>query len=377
MTNQQLVNTTAGGFDLSQVMNQAVQIKEKSNNNNNEGPRLVYPGQGVLKVKLLFNPGSGLVSRRVVRHNVAGTKVPCLGELGHTCPICQTMTAIQNSKGLDLWQMKASTRGISYAQYVGSEGYDWGQSGAPQVGELILLMYPWTIYAEINRIIADAGQQAEVIVAKNTGKILKISRWVEGNQTKYKAELDALGGDYQSFPTDDEFNKFLMNTPNLNDNKMMPTAVSDTLLAQAKDISEQLHAQYLGQVVLNPGAPQQQAPQQPVYTPNYQQQQSAPQYTPTYQPGGPVQQQQAPAQPQQQDQQQYQQHSQYSAPQGFNSFAPTAPVGSSGGASPVNSPQQGGGQQAPANAPACFGQSATNDPNMCAICPFEFQCKNM
>ena len=236
-------------FDLSSVLSAATEVT--NNAQSNEGgsgnlPRLIYPGPGTLKVKILYNPKSNVVSRSIRRHTVGDSKYACLSMYGMECPICKTIESIKNSTGVDVWKHNAKFRGLTYAQYVGSEGYQWGADGEPQVGELVLLMYPWTVYQDINRIISTAGPNAAQIIASNTGKVLRIIRWTENSQIKYKAELDAFG-DFTSFTGDDgesKFENFLNEIHNLNE-AILPITPDDKIIAGAREASEVLSREYL------------------------------------------------------------------------------------------------------------------------------------
>lgn len=232
------------GFDLSSLINQATQFTENQQNNQNGGPKLVYPGPGTLKVKLLYNPKSNLVARQIKRHKVENASATCLGTYGMECPICKSVANIKNATGVDLWKFNAKSRGLSYAQYVGSKDYKWDQGKEPQVGELILLMYPWTVYQDINRLISSAGPQADKLIACNEGKVVNIIRWTENSQIKYKCEVDAFAPDFRSCENDQDFDKFLNELPDLNE-AVCPASVTPEVTKVAVDLSESLNRNYL------------------------------------------------------------------------------------------------------------------------------------
>lgn len=339
-------------FDLSQVMQQAMSVKDKQDNQGSNGGnnlKLIYPQAGDLKVKLLFNPKSSVVTRLIGRHNVNGTKVPCLGEYALECPICKTLTSIESAKGIDLWKFKKQARGLAFAQYIDSN-YSWDKpENKPAEGEIVLLMFPWTVYQAINRMIAEAGQMAGQIVAMNEGKVVKISRWVENNQTKYAAGIDTWAQPFKSCGSDQEFEEMLNGLDSLND-KIMPIACTDDILKQAKELSEQLTRDYLSGSVVNPApvnttvatAPNTYVPNVNVTEQNIQQVQyntgaTGTQYaTSTFTPSAPTQ-------------------------SATSSFAPTAPTASAN----------------PAGSPECFGQrnSGSVNPNTCLLCPHELLCQ--
>ena len=409
-------------FDLTKVMGVAQETKE--NSDNSDGVKLIYPQDGTLRVKLLFNPKSALVSRKILRHNIEGTKVACLSQYGHDCPLCQTINSIQNAKGLDLWKLKANTRGLSFAQFIGTDGYTFNnENDKPQVGEIVLLMYPWTIYQEINRIIAEAGSNAQEIVASNIGKVLEIRRWKEGNQVKYSAKLDAFNN-HTSFNTDAEYEACLNDLDDLNE-KIIPSKLTEDMVTKCRELSNQLSGQYLGQNLAGgPTYPQDSNPNfgqggyNPAGAPSYGQGGQAPGTTPAYGQGG-----YTPGTTPSYGQGGYTPGTAPTTPAygqgGYTpgatptaSPAPTAPSYGQGGQAPGTTPaynpadnfnngQSTGGQAPvnnspiaegfvptnpsdsgtagatkPANAPACFGtkNSGNVNPNTCLVCPFELVC---
>lgn len=231
-------------FDLSSVLSQAQQVSTQNQGGGNN-PRLIYPGTGTLKVKLLYNPKSNSVSRLIRRHKVGNTNYVCLNTYGGECPICKILDSIKNSTGADPWKYNAKARGISYAQYVGSDGYRWDDDNKePQVGELILLMYPWTVYQDINRILASAGTHAEELIALNEGKVINIVRWRENSQEKYKCEVDAFASSFRSCATDEEFNSFMNELPDLND-AICPSVMDEKVHKASNEAAEALSREFL------------------------------------------------------------------------------------------------------------------------------------
>ncbi|WJZ23535.1 hypothetical protein LIS04_107 [Listeria phage LIS04] len=239
-------------FDLSNVLNTAQQIKSEKDNSNDGRMKLIYPDAGTLKVKLLFNPASSTAIRKVRRHKVNGVQVPCLQMYGQTCEVCKVVDNIETIKGADLWKFKPKDRGILFAQYIGDD-YNRGQNDkAPAEGEIIRVMVPWVVYRDLNAIIAEAGPEAQTIMASNKGKIVKIMRAQVNNRTEYRVELDAFS-EYTSCGTDEEFVKLLNELPTLNE-ELCPPAPTETIVNQVKEISAKLSESYLSDSVL--GNPQ-------------------------------------------------------------------------------------------------------------------------
>lgn len=232
-------------FDLSSVIGQATEVASHQDSGDNKTQtRVIYPGTGTLRVKILYNPKSNLVARQIRRHKVANTNYTCLSMYNMECPICKAVDSIKNVTGNDPWQLNAKFRGLSYAQYVGSESYKWDNDNPePKVGELILLMYPWTIYQDINRLISTAGPNASAIIASNKGKIVNILRWRENSQEKYKAELDAFT-EFTSANSEEEFEKFLMELPDLND-AIVSATPNENVLKASNSAAETLQREYL------------------------------------------------------------------------------------------------------------------------------------
>lgn len=205
-------------FDLTNMLNTAQQEVANNSDKKSSGEfdyKLVYPQNGTLRFKALFNPKAGVLMRKIERHDVDGTKKACLSPYGEDCKTCKVLDSIENQKGL---KFRRKSRGFMYAQYIGSD-YHWDNlDRKPEPGEVILLMFPWSIYMDINRIINDAGTRAAEIVATNQGRVMKIKRWVEKNsQVKYKAEIDVFADPYKSCETDEEFVKLLNDLPDLNE----------------------------------------------------------------------------------------------------------------------------------------------------------------
>lgn len=242
-------------FDLSSVLAQAAQVTKEQEENDNSGMKLIYPQAGVMKVRLLFNNASQTVMRKFERHTVNGTKVPCLTQYGQECPVCKTLDNIQNVKGVDLWKYKRTTRGIAYAEYIESD-YKWDKpTDAPAKGEIIILMFPWTLYTDFNRLISSAGQQIYSLIASNVGGVFKISRWTEKGQTKYRAEIDPFDNQHQTRATEEEYNKLIMELPSLNE-KFVPMELNENTVKSANALADQLNTEYLTPQVVQPNVGQ-------------------------------------------------------------------------------------------------------------------------
>ena len=238
-------------FNLENVLAQAAQVTQQQEESSSGGMKLIYPQMGTLKVRLLYNNAAGVVMRKFERHTINKQKVVCLQNYGMDCPVCKMIDNIQNATGADLWQMKRTTRGIAYAEYIDSD-YKWDDpKNAPAKGEIVILMFPWTIYTDLNRLISSAGQNIYSLIASNVGGVFKISRWSENKQTKYRAEIDPFDQQHQTRATEEEYQKLLMDLPSLND-KFVPVEPNDNIIKAAQSMADELNKEYLAPQVHHP-----------------------------------------------------------------------------------------------------------------------------
>lgn len=237
-------------FDLSNVLSQAQDIANSKGGSNKQfddssNYRYLYPSPGTLKVKLLYNPKSNMLGRITKKHVIDKSKAICLSMYGQECPICKTVQNIKNAIGQDIWKFNARVRAITFAQYVGAVNYTWSQENPePKVGEIVILMYPWTVYQDINRLLVNCGSNASQLIATNVGKVVNISRWQESGMTKYKCEVDAFAPDFKSANSDEEFESILRGLPSLEDINC-PAELTDEIMKTTNEVAEALSREYL------------------------------------------------------------------------------------------------------------------------------------
>ena len=307
-------------FDFSQVLENANKSLANTSEGANYKHKLLYPGQGTLTVKLLFNTKSNIVMRLINRHTVdEKTKVACMKTFGQECPICKALEDIKNARGVDLSKLRSVVRGISFAQYVGS---DYKIEGV-NPGDIVLFMYPWTVYKDISSIIAQAKtpEDLESLLASNEGFTFKIIR---GADNKYTTQIDPFKK-YKSCNSDQEFVQLLNGLDALNDQILKSPATEETL-KEVKQYAQELQQKYLvnkGPQFVNNGT------QDSMSMANFS----------------------AMAAPQTNQQQ--------------TSFTPTTP----------NVVPQVTNQNS--NQPPCFGHHGEQDMNKCLLCPVEIQCGQM
>lgn len=247
-------------FDLSKVIESATEVAENSGGNYS-GPKILYPNVGTIQVRLLFNPASNSVMRVVRRHKMSESdKIVCAAQYKQECPVCKTLDNIHSVTGRDFWKMKSKFQGIALAQFVGcSVGYDWGNYNAPAIGEVVLLMFPWSVYTQISDIIKRAGANANQLLTENDGKILSIQRSVGADgKHSYRAEVDAFSGTFKSANSQEEFDKMLMKLDDLND-MVAPREYTVEMAAKLRAASETLAARYLTGTEFAPAYPTGQA----------------------------------------------------------------------------------------------------------------------
>lgn len=337
--------------------------------------KLVYPGVGTLCVKLLFNPKSNSVMRLINRHQIGDDKIPCMKTYGQECPICSMITNIENARAVDLGRMSSKVRGISFAQIVSA---DYKLPDGVKAGDVVLLMYPWTVYKDISQQISQAKspQELESLIASNKGFTFNIIR---GADNKYTTQINPFS-QYQSCQDDAAFMDLLNNMESLKD-QILPDPITETLMKDVNDVTNELQQQYLApkgpQYAPNPGAQQSTSMtgmlgQMGSYNPNPNQyQQSAPAPAVPTPPTIPSNNPSVPDLPWNNHAQQSQQNQGFAG--NMNPPQTAAPV------TPSQS-QQVPQQQSftnPGNSgkPECYGQHGKVDMNRCLLCPQEINCK--
>lgn len=363
-------------FDFQAAVAAANAVVERSQNNGNSGnsnyayPLLYPPAGNTVVFRPLFNPASGQILRLINRHE----KVACYRTYGQDCPICSVMQQVKDATGQDPFgRTKASrSRGICFAQFISSvTPIDKGNNrGNLQPGEIVLMMFPWSVYSQINTVIQAAAQTPtgmdQAFCHAQSGLYLQVSVTSDFKYTTTNVP-------YMTFPTqmnDDQFSDFLEKMPSLNE-QVLPSTINEETQKQVSEYADAIYRQYIAPRLAQPQAPAvptgfNQAPPAPAAAPNY--------------PGYPSQ--MAPPVPPQMS---------TPAPQGFH---PSTPYHQTAPANYPSAPQTGsyvppapstGGYapqtpQAPAvpqtftpGKPECYGHHNDGDPK-CICCPCEVEC---
>lgn len=235
------------------VNNLLSKIKKEVNESgsSSDGYKLVYPQDGELKVKLLYNVKSQVVMRLINKHTIGESKSVCLSQYGKTCPVCQVVSMIENAypNTPDLWKMKNMKRAIMFAEYI-SSSYVVSRTEQfnPKRGEVILLMVPYMVYSELNQIMSEAGNDITKLISENTGRVVNITRFIDKGRVRYSSELDKVIDSHKTCESDEEFDKMLEDLPSLND-KIVPENFSTEIAQKAEQLAKELNTMYFSKSV--------------------------------------------------------------------------------------------------------------------------------
>lgn len=339
-------------FDFSSAIAAAAAVVERQEQKEGGSQSykypLVYPQAGqVVTVRPLFNPKSGQILRLVNRHE----KVACYRTYGVDCPICKVMQQVKDMTGQDPFgrTKKSKSRGFCFAQYVSSSyQIEKSQNSILQPGEIILFMFPWSVYSQINTTIQAISQTPtgmdQAFCHASTGMTIQVS-------VSADFKYSTVNVPYMTYPwavgqSDDDFMKLIEEIDSLND-QVLPSTITEEVDKQVREYTDAIYRQFISPSVPNQGQPS------PVPA----------QFTPQQVP-------QAPA-----------------APQQFTGYppvnisttttpAPTAavPAYQVGQSSTPSTPPWGTtSQPAPQGRPSCFGSHVDSAPK-CICCPEEMVC---
>lgn len=335
-------------FDFQSAVAAANQAVEQAENAGQGGSSanyaypLVYPQKGhTITLRPLFNPASGQIVRLVNRHE----KVACYRTYNIECPICKVQQQVKDMTGQDPFgrDKRSKSRGICFAQYISSTNQidKGGNRGVLQPGEIILFMFPWSVYSQINAIIQGVAQTPtgmdQAFSHATTGMFLQISVSSDFKYTTVPVPYMTFGQQ-----SDDDFMKMLEGMESLTE-QVLPSSITEDVDKQVKEYADAIYRQYVAPRTPAGVVPPAQAPapmtqQAPMY-----QQPAQPTVQPTYPPATTT-----PAQ----------------VP-----YAPPATI--SAPAVPV--PQAQTPASSTSTRPACYGDHQANDPK-CICCPYEVEC---
>lgn len=245
-------------YDFQKAVEAAKAVVERSENGGESRSYtypLVYPQSGhTLTVRILFNPASGQIVRLINRHE----KVACYRTYGVECPICKSMQQVKDMTGQDPFgKTKASrSRGICFAQYVSSTNPITKVSGSNEIplkqGDIILLMFPWSVYTTLNQIIQTISQTPtgmdQAFSHANSGLFVNIT---VTNDFRYTT----VSNPYMTFPSassDEEFIKMLDGLESLSE-QILPSTITEEVDKQVRAYNDEIYKQYIAPRVQNYG----------------------------------------------------------------------------------------------------------------------------
>lgn len=240
-------------MDFSKLRKMAQQEIDDNNNKNknNDGPSVFYPGSnGTVILKILYNPKAQILQRKIVRHD----KVPCFQIYGEDCPICTAIHQAEESKGKDcgaFGKYGYKTRGIAYAVVLKNDMKD----SDVKPGELVLFMYPISVYNQINELMVKSGDHLEDLIAKNDGNVFELTRKQKNGNgfPEYTISIHPYGT-MKVRDTDEEFDNMMESLPDINQ-AIVPADPTQDVRDKARAIAETIMAEYVSGSVLNPNDP--------------------------------------------------------------------------------------------------------------------------
>lgn len=232
-------------YNFDSVTSQAKQVVESSNSTGGYKYSLLYPNTGTVNVRLLFNPSSGLITRLIHRHTIGDNKVPCMKTWGEECPICKLINEIEGATGLSLGSLKSKSRGISLVQFINAT-YPVGTQKSPiNPGDVILMMYPWSVYKALNEYIAQIASTPTGMIEAFT----KLEAYAVGITKTADNKYQVVPNPYMKYRspgvnTDEEFCKFIESIESLSD-QILPVAPTEEVVNSINLAVETLTNQYL------------------------------------------------------------------------------------------------------------------------------------
>lgn len=226
----------------------------RGNNTENSQYKLVYPfNEGKYKVRILYNPKGQIVQRKVLRHATSDkkVKVPCLSVFGEDCPVCNAIKEAEFVRGKDCGAFKKygyNVRGICYAQLIDAPDETF-KDGNVSRGDIVMLMYPKTVFNAINNIMIESGEELESIISDNLGHPIIIENSRNSNPT-YSVQISLKKE--QMCDTDEQFEEILNNLPNINE-QFVPLHPDDDIRKSAKALADVVRSEYLDKTIIDPG----------------------------------------------------------------------------------------------------------------------------
>lgn len=238
--------------------------KSKSSGDKEFKYPVVYLGNnGRLTVRILFNMGLGGIQRKLVRHEVGKEKVGCLAVYTEDCNVCSAIREVEDFRGKDCGARRKygyKVRGVCYAQIIDfPDKYFDGKDIKKK--DVVILMYPKTVYDQINKLIVDSGENLSQVVCDNDGIPLVIERSQKNSNSipDYTVSFYPFGkkksfdeSDCTNGKTpDDMFQDMLGSLPNLAE-QFVPVCPNDDVRTANRAAADTIRQEYLSDRTVNP-----------------------------------------------------------------------------------------------------------------------------
>lgn len=226
--------------------------------------KIVYPSEGTLTIRLLYNVKSGLIVRKILRHTVGENKIPCMQMYGYKkddCPICATLKSIEAANNQVPSGSWAKPRFIAYAQYIRSTY----KIDNLKEGDVFILMGPKTLYEGIQNFISNISanvKNLEECFMNYESNTMTVTR---DHDNTYQFMINPYDK-YKSADSQEAFDKLLDNVDDLS-HTVVSAEPTDEINKQVKAAAEELRKKYLdGRVIMPDAAPV--VPQEPTTVSN-------------------------------------------------------------------------------------------------------------
>lgn len=208
-------------FDVNKFMEQAKTEHEKQQkfSDSREYPyKVVFvkpDNSSVLQVRLLPNNVSNQIAYKYWHHDIPNQGRHMCGYdyyPNSNCPICEALNEVKNATGANP-KGGAVGRSIVLAQYVGSQGYLWDNDRVePQLGEIIIVMGPLSMYDNIINMTVTQGPEGVVkILTDYKGAVININR----DKNARSVQVTPTFGVFESAPTQEQFDQMCDALPDI------------------------------------------------------------------------------------------------------------------------------------------------------------------
>lgn len=242
----------------------------KSSDQGGNGYPIVYTGEnGKLTIRLLYNMKAGIVQRMITRHDSGKGKIPCLQAYGEECPVCSAISSVEAVKGKEIGAFRKygfKKRGFCFAKIIDHEATYFRGENDPKKGDVVMLMYPKTVYDQISKIIFEAGSDnIDKILSNNDGIPIIIERsQKKGGFPEYSVHTYSYGSvkAFNEPDGDKKFEELLESLPDLNES-IVPAYPNEEVRNSNKALADTIIQEYMNSNIVNPGDTVKSEPKEP------------------------------------------------------------------------------------------------------------------